>query len=415
MKCDNERTDPIFFAAYTITLKLNNRRFILLINNLESRMKKIFTILFLFLFCFSFSYASLIDIYKRGAIKLVADPEFGKNTNWDEMFYKGIKSIAFASDGSFFVTGLGGISHSVCKFDRNGKFIKKFGRKGRGPGDLYHPGNLSILDNKYLLIGEYATSRRISVLDLNGKFVKIIKTRCPVFDVVGLRNSKIAILGSKTDENPDKITYMIIILDLHNNREIHVVLFIKKFRRTAIRAGDFEGKVCISRTKNGNLLVGFSNNQKITIYSPDGKKIFSFNINIKQIKVSTEMKEEFYKGVESNIEKVPMRVRNMVRKQHKKMRSMDIFPKYVPYYKSLIVDCDGNFIVFYNKGYFKAGSWRFQVYSPNGKYICDSKISSEKSEFKITTPLVFHNDSLYFTKLKDIKDDLLRIIKIKLK
>jgi uncharacterized protein (UPF0333 family) len=341
------------------------------------------------LFSFLLS-ADLIDIYKKGEIRVIPDPEFGKNTNWDEMFYKGIKSIAFASDGSFFVTALGGISHSVYKFDKNGNFIKKFGRKGRGPGDLYFPGDLSILDSKYLLIGEHR-SRRISIFDLNGNFVKIIKTKYSVFDVVGLKNSKIAILSSKTNETPDKETYMIIILDLNNNREIHVASFIKKFRKTAIRARDFEGKVCISRTKNGNLLVGFSNSQKIAIYSPDGKKTYSFNINIKQIKITTEMKEEFYKGMESNIEKKPMHVRNMVRKLVKKMRSMDIFPKYAPYYRNLIVDCDGNFIVFYNKGYFKAGNWwRFQVYSPNGKYICDSKISSEKSKFKIRTPLVFH-------------------------
>jgi WD40 repeat protein len=380
-------------------------------------LKKIIIILILLFVFFSLASADLIDIYKKGEIGLIPDHEFGKNTNWDEMFYKGIKSIAFAEDGSFFVTALGGISHSIYKFDKNGNFIKKFGRKGRGPGDLYHPGNLSILDNKYLVIREYGTSRRISIFDLNGNFVKIIKTRCPVFDVVGLKNSKIAILGSKTDKTPDKITYIIIILNLNNNREIHVVSFIKKIRKTSIRARDFEGKACISRTKNGDLLVGFSNNQKIVIYSPDGKKIFSFSINTKQIKVTKKMKEEFYKGMESNIEKKPMRVRNQVRKLVKKMRSMDIFPKYAPYYKNLIVDCDGNFIVFYNKGYFKAGNWwRFQVYSPNGKYICDSQISSEKSKFKIITPLVFHNDSLYcFTKLRDRKDNLLRIIKVKLK
>lgn len=381
-------------------------------------MKKSFVFLIIMFLSFLL-YAYLVDIYRKGEIRVIPDPEFGKNTNWDEMFYKGIKSIAFASDGSFFVTALGGISHSIYKFDKNGNFIKKFGKKGRGPGDLYHPGSLSILDNKHLVIREYGTSRRISIFDLNGNFVKIIKTRCSVFDVVGLKNSKIAILGSKTDENEshDEITYMIIILDLNNHREIHIASFIKKFRKTAIRARDFEGKVYISRTKNGNLLVGFSNSQKIAIYSPDGKKIFYFNINIKQIKVTTEMKEEFYKGMESNIEKKPMRVRNMVRKLVKKMRSMDIFPKYAPYYRSLIVDCDGNFIVFYNKGYFKAGNWwRFQVYSPNGKYICDSKISSEKSKFEIRTPLVFHNDSLYcFTKLRDREDDLLRIIKVKLK
>ena len=157
--------------------------------------------------------ASLLDVYKSGKIKLVPDPNFGKGTEWDIYFPQGVGDITFLSDGSFFATGSG---HCVYKFDKSGKFLKKIGRKGRGPGDLYGPGDLSILDNKYLLVAEYATARRISVFDLNGNFVKVIKTKEDVYDVVGLKNNRFVILTrsfSSEDKNTTTANNKILLYD----------------------------------------------------------------------------------------------------------------------------------------------------------------------------------------------------------
>lgn len=123
-------------------------------------------ILFFFLLSFhGFLFADLIDVYKKGEIKIVPEPEFGKNTNWDLLLYKGIRSISFTPDGSFFVSGRG--LNKIFKFDSNGNLIKSFGKKGQGPGDFVSPRCLSILDDKYLLVG-FSDTPDISIYSIDG-------------------------------------------------------------------------------------------------------------------------------------------------------------------------------------------------------------------------------------------------------
>jgi hypothetical protein len=61
----------------------------------------------------------------------------------------GEQSILFISVGP---------DHVLYGCSPEGKLISKFGQKGKGSGDLYFPGDLSVLDGRYLVIGEYATS-----------------------------------------------------------------------------------------------------------------------------------------------------------------------------------------------------------------------------------------------------------------
>ena len=198
-------------------------------------MKRRVFLLIVFILILSLSLSSsLLDIYKSGKLKLVPDPNFGKGTEWDIYFPQGIHDIAFAKDGSFFATGLGNKAcHCVYKFDKNGKFIKKIGRKGRGPGDLYGPGDLSILDNKYLLVGEYPSTRRISVFDLNGNFVKIIKTRESVFDVVGLKNNIVAIhtTNYKSSKSYDISMHSVYLSNINTNKKIKIKEFEEKTKK----------------------------------------------------------------------------------------------------------------------------------------------------------------------------------------
>ena len=362
-------------------------------------MKKVFIVLFLFLFCFSFSYANLIDIYKKGKIKLVPDPNFGKNTNWDEMFYKGIRSIAFASDGSFFVTALGGISHSVYKFDKNGNFIKKFGRKGRGPGDFYHPGDLSILDNKYLVIGEYATARRISVFDLRGKFIRKIKTSCSVYDVLGLGNNKIIIKSKSFLTNSGRnITHInVFIKDLKKGKEKKV--FKTSYQSNFIPLLKYEPDVYINKTKDSNLIVADSGTGNINLLSKKGKEILKFHINIRKRKIDSEMKELYFK-----------KIRIKTSGKHFDFRKMIKFNKYLPPFEKIVVDSMGNILVFYNNGFEKAKELRFKVYSPKGKYLCDSFFIVGKFKYDLYKwDIKFFKESIFFTGIEDEKNKIFKI------
>ncbi len=371
----------------------------MLIDNLGLRMKKIFTILFLFLFCFSFSSASLIDIYKKGKIKLVPDSKFGNGTEWDMYFPQGIKDIAFTKGGSFFATGLGNkAGHCVYKFDKNGKLIKKFGQKGKGPGDFYAPGNLSILDNKYLVIAEYATSRRISIFDLNGNFVKIIRTKWPVFDVADLKGDKIAILTIQGKENKGKSvnsSFSVCLRNIKTGAEKKIRTYSEAEIMSPIAPRSFYGKVCMEGTKGGNLILGFSSQNSIEILSSNGKVFSNINLGYKRREVNEKEKRAFCK----NIEEMLKNMKNKRRTENvKKLLNKVKYPEYGPCYNKMIVDGMGNILVLRGDTMFSSKEYETKIFTDKGKSIGTIKIERRDNPEYFGIIRFYKNYVYYFDK-----------------
>jgi len=338
--------------------------------------------------------ADLIDIYKSGKIKLVPDPTFGKNTEWDMYFPQGIRDIAFAEDGSFFATGSG---HCVYKFDKNGNFINKFGQKGRGPGDFYAPGNLSILDNKYLLIGEYATSRRISVFDLNGNFVKIIKTNGPVYDVKALKNNKIAILTVKFKEKKGVLvkSFNIWLRNIKTGAEKKIRKYSEENIMSQLTPGSFYGKVHMEETKTGNLILGFSSLNRIEILSSNGKVFSNINLGYKRREVNKKEKRAFCK----NMEKILKKMRNKRRTEIvKKLLNKVKYPKYGPCYNKMIVDGMGNILVLRGDTVFSSKEYETKIFTDKGKSIGTIKIERKDNPEYFGFIKFYQNYVYYFDK-----------------
>ena len=97
-----------------------------------------------------------------------------------------------APDGSIFVAN--NRQHNIYKFDKNGNLLKQFGRKGQGPGDFDSPGDLTILDKKYLVVGEYVSNRRITIWTMDGKCIKVVRTEKSNFYTTSLKNNRVAYL-----------------------------------------------------------------------------------------------------------------------------------------------------------------------------------------------------------------------------
>lgn len=339
----------------------------------------------------------IIDVYRKGEIKLLPDPEFGKNTDWDELLYAGINGITFCPDGSFFVAARK--QHKIFKFDKAGNFLFGFGQKGAGPGDLNHPGELSILDNKYLVVGESPMNRRISIFDLDGKFVKLVKINFPAFDVVALKENKIAIrTQSFRDISMLKNvgTIKVYIKDIATKKEKEIVsepdqVMMGKQGNNMFYLPAAYKVISIHRSKAGNLLVG--NNYKNTIieYSPGGVRIASFELNKKPVTVTQEIIAKHKRDFLATAAK--RRWNNS--RQLKAFKAFDsyriFFKKHLPFHNSIMIDSQGNALVFHYTGCLDTVEPGFQVYTPGGKYICDSKFVFGEYRF----PFV---DSKFFRK-----------------
>ena len=82
---------------------------------------------------------NLIDIYKTGTLRLIADPTFAVNTDWDTLFsdyftekYNNpigtYKDIVISENGDIFISNYS--QYNIYKFDHNGNYVIKFGNQG---------------------------------------------------------------------------------------------------------------------------------------------------------------------------------------------------------------------------------------------------------------------------------------------
>ena len=84
--------------------------------------------------------------------------------------------VAIAPNGDIFVAdghtggGLATGNARIMKFDRNGKFLKTWGKKGMGPGELDVPHTLTFDSRGRLFVGD-RQNNRIQIFDQEGKFI----------------------------------------------------------------------------------------------------------------------------------------------------------------------------------------------------------------------------------------------------
>jgi hypothetical protein len=108
-------------------------------------------------------------IFETSALTLMEDFAIGgPNATGDNAFNQ-IRTAAIGDDGTIYV--LDGREGQVKMFDSSGKYLKTFGRKGQGPGELESPSALSIIrPKKEIMVQE--VSRRLSYFTLDGRFLR---------------------------------------------------------------------------------------------------------------------------------------------------------------------------------------------------------------------------------------------------
>lgn len=102
-----------------------------------------------------------------------------------------IRSVQVDEEENIYVLDLKDIRVKV--FDKNGKGIRIFGRKGQGSGELQLPYRMYLISGKELMFYDIS-NRRISYFSLDGKCLREISTRNQMFDRT-ITDSKGYIIG----------------------------------------------------------------------------------------------------------------------------------------------------------------------------------------------------------------------------
>lgn len=62
-------------------------------------------------------------------------------------------------------------SHRIVRFNKDGKFLREFGKKGSGPGEFIQPHALALAPDGNLIVGD-RSNNRVQILTTDGKFIR---------------------------------------------------------------------------------------------------------------------------------------------------------------------------------------------------------------------------------------------------
>lgn len=110
----------------------------------------------------------VVKIDKNWRIRMVLGRKNTKGETND--LFNRPTDIAFAPNGDFYVSDGYGNSR-VVKFNKDGKFLLAWGKKGSGPGDFNLPHSVAVDAQGRVYVGD-RENHRMQVFDADGKFLK---------------------------------------------------------------------------------------------------------------------------------------------------------------------------------------------------------------------------------------------------
>ncbi len=160
-------------------------------------------------------------------------------------------------------------AHQIFMFDEQGKFIKKIGREGQGPGEFGNPYTMTTTSES-LLVGDN-THRRIQFFDLDGNYLRGIKIRNPLWAMEISQNGFIYVV-------PFRLSAESLLIDVINSQGHKVNSFGK------LRFGDrsnwqISNMITISMNDNDELFMAFEYFPLVCRYSEKGKLLAEYRLN----------------------------------------------------------------------------------------------------------------------------------------
>jgi len=358
------------------------------------------------------SEKSLADIYRTGKIRLIKELTIDDKSLPQDVFFGNLINLAFDTDNNIYASDYK--SNNMKMFDTSGKFVKTMGREGQGPGEFQGPYYMSISRDRIAVYD--LRNRRISILKLDGELTKYLQ-----ISIEEGRPAKIRPLPNgdfvfgmqkmyyRDLDRPQEYTIEIYSPELEPKK----TLFSQKiWQNRYIQTPHFTNVpqpfaalVYWDVSPDGKIIVGFSESYTIEIYDSEKGKLSSFSHPYEPVKITEQDKKTWFAQMTST---GPSGVTQGAPDYIVKNTT---FPKHKPPYEDIMVDSEGNILVFpYQKDNVKNVKG-FDAFDPQGKFIGSVQIEGDAT-FPYFSRVNFRENCFWF--IEQDEEDLYRIVKYRI-
>jgi len=303
-----------------------------------------------------------VKTFSKDGIKVVENPKYPKEGTFDlvlnEIFTLGeekdnskyIFSNPFGVDidkaGNYYLFDRLGI---FLVFDKNGKYIRRFGQKGAGPGDFAELVYFAITSDNKLVVNDGSNLRTCS-LSLSGKYLEGI-TNNKYYKLLQLDQDN-SLYAETRDYNMDKLSTKMGVQTITNS----IVKYDNNSKKW-VSLGDFKGtRYLMMRDKNIIQSAG-PFNQFVWKMSPKNYIVTGF--------------EDTYEFTKYNLDGKPFMkfYRDYAYIANRKYKEGSAHSRYLPAFTDYsCFDSDGNFWVNIETGD-ESGIYIYDIYSDKGEFV----------------------------------------------
>jgi len=286
-------------------------------------------------------------IYGKDIFGLKEELTIGEKEGEEEYMFTRLSAIDVDEKGNIYTLHLR--EGHIKVFDNKGKYIKTFGRKGQGPGEMQFPYNIHITPKKEILLND-VRARRLLFYSLDGVFLKQISTAKMTFFLDPKINSMGMIVGSK--QILGLIPGFELLMFDTNFDLIKTIATIELPKPPAINPEMPE--FCWEYTKEDNLIWGIPTKYELQVLNEEGEIIKKIKKDYDPVKITEEEKEVMTKRF--SMEGAPPNIKIELPQNHL-------------VFMNLSIDDEGRlFLGTYEKGRDGEGYY-YDVFDSEGKYL----------------------------------------------
>ncbi len=327
---------------------------------------------------------TLAEIYKSGEITFKPVLKISLDSIPERIPAKTLIGLTQGED-KLYVSDLRVCDVKILSLD--GKFIKSFGVKGKGPSDLLAPWHMCF--SKERLVVWEIQNRRFSFFSPEGKFLEIAKPKIKglLLDMKALDDGRIILEFNQVEGNEEKKEiFEWRVLELYSSEMKHI--------KTVYRQKEHQFKYFKNPNPYLRMILPFRPKlswdvlpgPRIAVGFPGKYEIKIMNIDTGDMKIiNRDYSPEKVTEADKKIT-LAMRFR---RENGKRKRGADKFyrdnvefPKFKPAFKTLITDQEGHILVFpytlLDQGKIDYKARLFDVFDSNGTFVNRVKIKNDR-------------------------------------